>query len=91
MKYKPSLKSSPSPAGSTGNASWIFFDALTTSVHRHNGDQWLRAAQSIPLNVAKGNGKQSLNDKNHFIEFARGSAFRMRFDPGCTAGLRCDR
>jgi len=31
-------------------------------------------AQSIPLNIAEGNGKQSLKDKNRFFEIARGSA-----------------
>jgi four helix bundle protein len=41
---------------------------------RHARDQWLRAAQSIPLNIAEGNGKQSLKDKNRFFEIARGSA-----------------
>ena len=41
---------------------------------RHARDQWLRAAQSIPLNIAEGNGKQSLKDKNRFFDFARGSA-----------------
>jgi four helix bundle protein len=45
-----------------------------TGVHRHARDQWLRAAQSIPLNIAEGNGKQSLKDKNRFFEIARGSA-----------------
>ncbi|TWT94902.1 four helix bundle protein [Neorhodopirellula pilleata] len=25
-------------------------------------DQWVRAAQSIPLNIAEGNGKRSLNE-----------------------------
>ncbi len=40
---------------------------------RHLRDQWLRAAQSIPLNMAEGNGKQSLKDKNRFFEIARGS------------------
>ncbi len=45
-----------------------------TGVHRPARDQWLRAAQSIPLNVAEGNGKQSLKDKNRFFEIARGSA-----------------
>ncbi len=30
-------------------------------------DQWLRAAQSIPLNIAEGNGKQSLKDKSRFF------------------------
>lgn len=37
-------------------------------------DQWLRAAQSIPLNIAEGNGKQSLKYKSRFFEIARGSA-----------------
>jgi hypothetical protein len=30
---------------------------------RHARDQWLRTAQSIPLNIAEGNGKQSLNTR----------------------------
>ena len=42
--------------------------------NRHARDQWLRVAQSIPLNIAEGNGKQSLDDKNRFFEIARGSA-----------------
>ena len=42
--------------------------------NRHARDQWLRAAQSIPLNIAEGNGKQSLKVKNRFFEIARGSA-----------------
>ena len=41
---------------------------------RQARDQWLRAAQSIPLNIAEGNGKQSFKDKNRFFEIARGSA-----------------
>jgi four helix bundle protein len=45
-----------------------------TGVNRAARDQWLRAAQSIPLNIAEGNGKQSLKDKNRFFEIARGSA-----------------
>jgi len=42
--------------------------------NRQARDQWLRAAQSVPLNIAEGNGKQSLKDKNRFFEIARGSA-----------------
>ncbi len=42
--------------------------------NRVTRDQWLRAAQSIPLNIAEGNGKQSLKDKGRFLEIARGSA-----------------
>jgi four helix bundle protein len=45
-----------------------------SGTHRPARDQWLRAAQSIPLNIAEGNGKQSLKDKNRYFEIARGSA-----------------
>ena len=45
-----------------------------TGINRPARDQWLRAAQSIPLNIAEGNGKQSLKDKNRYFEIARGSA-----------------
>jgi four helix bundle protein len=44
-------------------------------LHRHARDQWLRAAQSIPLNIAEGNGKRSLRDRARFLDIARGSAF----------------
>jgi four helix bundle protein len=47
---------------------------LLNGPESHVRDQWLRAAQSIPRNIAEGNGKQSLKDKNRFFEIARGSA-----------------
>ncbi len=47
---------------------------LLNGPERHARDQWLRSAQSVPLNIAEGNGKQSLKDKNRFFEIARGSA-----------------
>ncbi len=43
-------------------------------LHPHARDQWLRAAQSIPLNIAEGNGKRSLKDRSRFLDIARGSA-----------------
>ena len=43
-------------------------------LHRHARDQWLRVAQSIPLNIAGGNGKRSLIGSNRFLDVARGSA-----------------
>ena len=46
-----------------------------SGMHRHARDQWLRAAQSIPLNIAEGNGKRSLKDRARFFDIARGSAF----------------
>ncbi|MEL7498611.1 MAG: four helix bundle protein [Planctomycetota bacterium] len=42
--------------------------------HRHARDQWFRASQSIPLNIAEGNGKRSLKDRSRFLDMARGSA-----------------
>ena len=43
-------------------------------LHRHARDQWLRAVQSIPLNIAEGNGKRSFKDRTRFPDIARGSA-----------------
>ena len=45
-----------------------------TGLHRHARDQWLRASQSIPLNIAEGNGKRSAKDRGRYLEIARGSA-----------------
>lgn len=46
-----------------------------SGLHRHARDQWVRAAQSVPLNVAEGNGKRSVKDRARFFDIARGSAF----------------
>ena len=72
---------------------------IAKSLHgpeRHARDQWLRAAQSIPLNIAEGNGKQSLKDKNRFFEIARVPVcpwigVGMCSDPRRTFVLRGDR
>jgi four helix bundle protein len=53
--------------------SYTLASALTGN-NRHARDQWLRAAQSIPLNIAEGNGKHSLKDRSRFFDIARGSA-----------------
>ena len=50
------------------------FAATRSGLHRHSRDQWLRAAQSIPLTIAEGNGKRSLKDRSRFFDIARGSA-----------------
>ena len=45
-----------------------------SGAHRHARDQWLRAAQSMPLNIAECNDKRSLKDRCRFLDIARGSA-----------------
>lgn len=54
---------------------WVYEKAIDlTGVHRPARDQWLRASQSIPLNIAEGNGKTTEADRRRFFEIARGSA-----------------
>jgi four helix bundle protein len=54
---------------------WAFNLAKKLSgQNRHARDQLLRASQSIPQNIAEGNGKRSIKDRKRFFEIARGSA-----------------
>jgi four helix bundle protein len=54
---------------------WVFkISERLRGVHRHARDQWLRASQSIPLNIAEGNGKTAEPDRRRYFEIARGSA-----------------
>jgi four helix bundle protein len=55
--------------------SWVYslVDKLKGK-HRYARDQLLRASQSIPLNIAEGNGKLSDSDRMRFYGIARGSA-----------------
>lgn len=53
---------------------WVFeHSEQLNGAHRHARDQWLRASQSIPLNIAEGNGKTAEADRRRFFEIARGS------------------
>lgn len=54
---------------------WVYEKAdRLNGVHRAARDQWLRASQSIPLNIAEGNGKTAAADRRRYFEIARGSA-----------------
>jgi four helix bundle protein len=59
---------------SIGYVAWVYekADGLTGN-HRSAPDQWLRASQSIPLNIAEGNGKTAEADRRRYFEIARGS------------------
>lgn len=55
---------------------WVFeHSEKLNGIHRHARDQWLRASQSIPLNIAEGNGKTAEPDRRRYFEIARGSVF----------------
>ncbi len=60
---------------SIGYVAWVYekVDSLK-GVHRSARDQWLRASQSIRLNIAEGNGKTTEADRRRYFEIARGSA-----------------
>jgi four helix bundle protein len=58
-----------------GCVAWVYeWAANLDGVHRAARDQWLRASQSIPLNIAEGNGKTADADRRRYFEIARGSA-----------------
>jgi len=54
---------------------WVYSQVPRLKSHHRNArEQLLRASQSVPLNIAEGNGKSGRNDRRHFFEIARGSA-----------------
>ena len=53
---------------------WAYHFSEKLKGHRNAKDQLLRASQSIPLNIAEGNGKASEADRRRYFEIARGSA-----------------
>ena len=60
---------------SIGYVAWVYKKAGgLRGNHRFVRDQWLRASQSIPLNIAEGNGKSAEADRRRYFEIARGSA-----------------
>lgn len=55
---------------------WVYQLAKKLSgLNRHARDQLVRSSQSITQNIAEGNGKRSLVDRQRYFEISRGSAF----------------
>ncbi len=55
---------------------WVYEKVRNLNgIHRLARDQWLRASQSIALNIAEGNGKTAKPDRRRYFEISRGSAF----------------
>ncbi len=52
-------------------------------IDRHARDQLLRASQSIPLNIAEGNGKGTTADRRRYFEISRGSALECASIQDC--------
>ncbi len=57
-------------------------------IDRHARDQLLRASQSIPLNIAEGNGKGTNADRRRYFEIARGSALECAAIQDCLKACR---
>ncbi|HNZ40178.1 MAG TPA: four helix bundle protein [Candidatus Latescibacteria bacterium] len=58
-----------------GYVAWGYGKAATLEgIHRAARGQRLRASQSIPLNIAEGNGKTADADRRRYFEIARGAA-----------------
>ncbi len=53
---------------------WAYGLCEQLKAHRNAKDQLLRASQSIPLNIAEGNGKATEGERRRYFEIARGSA-----------------
>lgn len=52
---------------------WVFRITESLQGHCNAKDHLLRASQSIPLNIAEGNGKATEGDRRRHFEIARGS------------------
>ncbi|MFA5203340.1 MAG: four helix bundle protein [Lentisphaeria bacterium] len=53
---------------------WVYHYCEALKGHRNAKDQLVRASQTIPLNIAEGNGKATDGDRRRYFEIARGSA-----------------
>jgi four helix bundle protein len=69
--------------------SWAYeIASRLKGIDRHARDQLLRASQSIPLNIAEGNGKGTNADRRRYFEIARGSAMECAAIQDCLKACR---
>ncbi len=62
-----------------GYVAWVFEQSeRLNGAHRHARDQWLRASQSIPLNIAEGNGKTAEADRRRYFVPSEATSFIAR-------------
>ncbi|WP_394698435.1 four helix bundle protein [uncultured Desulfobacter sp.] len=58
---------------------YVYFLGLpksrVTGINRPARDQWIRASQSIPFNIAEGNGKTAKADRRRFFSQLRNNSF----------------
>lgn len=56
--------------------------------HATLADQLRRSSLSVPLNIAEGTGKASVNDRSRFYHIARGSALECAAIIDCCSRLK---
>jgi four helix bundle protein len=61
----------------------FFRQCALKGVDRHTRNRRLRASQSIPLNIAEGNGKGTDADRRRYFEIARDSALEFASIQDC--------
>jgi four helix bundle protein len=54
---------------------YILFENLPFRIQKSIGDNLLRAAVSIPSNIAEGSGRRGKKEKRHSFEIAQGSVY----------------
>jgi four helix bundle protein len=61
----------------------VIFDICKVFSDREIKDQLKRAALSIPLNIAEGQGRVHHKEKKNFYNIAKGSLYELKFAINC--------
>ena len=57
---------------------WDVVDTWKAFARYTVGRQIVRAADSIPANIAEGTGRETVKDKRHFVRISRGSLYETK-------------